>query len=98
MYVILTTKPGQFRTEPGKHLRSVEAYDYSMCGKLKAHFVIAELTGNESITIVDEAPPPVVNQIPTKLFAKYDTVEKARSELEHLMQFGSVQVALQRVV
>ena len=50
MYVILTSKPGQFRTEVVGGLRPLEAYDYLFYGHTKAHFVIAELL-NESTRI-----------------------------------------------
>ena len=43
MYVILTSKPGQFRTEVASGLRPLESYDYLFYGETKAHFVIAEL-------------------------------------------------------
>ena len=43
MYVILTSKPGQFRTEITEGLKPLEAYDYLFYGEKKAHFVIAEL-------------------------------------------------------
>ena len=43
MYVILTSKPGQFRTEIGAGLKPLDAYDYLFYGQKKAHFVIAEL-------------------------------------------------------
>ena len=43
MYVILTSKPGQFSTEIVDGLRPLEAYDYLFYGQTKAHFVIAEL-------------------------------------------------------
>jgi hypothetical protein len=97
MYLILTTKPGIFRTEPGDGLRPVEAYDYLTFGKHRARFVIAEQVGDQAVAIVDEAPPPVINRVPKKLFAKYQTIEQARAELQHLVQFGSSQVSLERV-
>ena len=97
MYLILTTKPGLFRTEPGEGLRPVETYDYMTFGKHRARFVIAEQVGDQAVAIVDEASPPVVNRIPKKIFTKYQTIEQARAELQHLVQFGSVQVSLEQV-
>ena len=43
MYVILTSKPGKFRTEAVEGVKPLEAYDYLFYGDKKAHFVIAEL-------------------------------------------------------
>jgi hypothetical protein len=95
MYVILTTKPKQFRTEVGSGIHPVEAYEYTMAGKLRARFVIAQLAGAHAVAVIDEAPPPIVNHVPLKLFAKYETIESARSELKHLVSFGSVEASLE---
>jgi hypothetical protein len=94
VYVILTSKPGQFRTEIGADLRPVEAYDYLFCGRKRAHFVIANLARDVKITIVDESSPPVVNQVPSKFLAKFKTVEAARQELKSLTRFGGMDIAL----
>lgn len=94
MYVILTSKPGQFRTELGEGMRMVEAYDYLFCGQRRAHFVIAEITRDVKVTIVDESSPPVVNHVPSKFLPKFESIEKARRELEHLASFGKMDLAL----
>ena len=96
MYVILTSKPGQFKTEIGEDMQPVEAYDYLFCGRKRAHFVIASLTRDVKITIVDESSPPVVNRVPSKFLAKFDTVEAARHELESLTRFGDMDSSLVR--
>ena len=55
MYVILTSKPGQFRTEVVDGLRPLEAYDYRFYGHVKAHFVIAELVEESTkIRVVED--------------------------------------------
>ena len=84
VYVILTSKPGQFHTEAGAGLEPVESYDYAFCGRTRARFVIARLAGPTRVRIVDETPPPAVNDIPTKFLEKFDTVESARRELQSL--------------
>lgn len=84
MYVILTSKPGQFHTEPSEGLRPVEAWHYLLDGRKRAEFVIAEITGAPRVRIVDETPPPVVNEIPSKLLERFPTLDRARSELESL--------------
>lgn len=94
MYVILTSKPGQFRTELVDGMRAVEAYDYLFCGRRRAQFVIAELTQDVKITIVDESSPPVVNHVPSKFLPKFATLEKAREELEQLVSFGDMDISL----
>ncbi len=97
MYVILTSKPGQFRTESGPGLRPVESYDYLLCGTRKARFVIAELRHDTKVTIVDETPPACVNVVPSKLLERFDTVERARGALESLTAFGRMDTTLLRL-
>ena len=94
MYVILTSKPGQFRTELVDGMRPIESYDYLFCGRKRAHFVIAELARDVKIRIVDESSPPVVNHVPSKFLPKFATLEKAREELEQLVSFGAIDSSL----
>ena len=89
MYVILTSKPGQFRTEPGEGLTPVEAYDYLFCGRKRAHFVIAELAHEVKIRIVEDAGTPVVNLVPSKFLPRFATLEQARAELAQLAGNGA---------
>jgi hypothetical protein len=94
MYVILTSKPGQFRTEPGADLQPVESYDYLFYGRKRAHFVIARVDRDTKVRIVEEGEQPAVNLVPSKFLPSFDTVEQAREELKQLAHFGSVQAAL----
>ena len=95
MFVILTSKPGQFHTEPGPGLTPVEAWDYVFCGNTRAHFVIAELTAASRVRIVDESGP--VNSVPTKFLESFDTIEDARKELRTLTTYGNMPVELKAV-
>jgi hypothetical protein len=97
MYVILTSKPGQFRTEPVDGVRPVEAYDYLFGAVAKARFVIAELLHQTKIRVIDEVEPPVLNLVPTKFLPRFDSIEAARQELSHLTAFGSIRAALRPV-
>ena len=92
MYVILSSKPGQFTTELGEGLEQVEAYDYVFYGKTKARYVIARLTRDVKVRIVDASS--AVNQIPSKMLPKFDTLEKARAELDQLAGNASLDVRL----
>jgi hypothetical protein len=94
MYVILTSKPGRFRTELVDGLRPVETYDYLFYGQKKAEFVIAELTGEVRLRVIDEAEPPVVNEVPSKFLEKFATIDAAMRELKHLTAFGSMDAVL----
>lgn len=93
-YVILTSKPGQFRTEPGPGLKLLEAYDYWFCGRVRAHFVIAELEQPTRVRVIDEAPPETVNLVPSKFLEAFDSLAAARRELDTLGRFGTMDVAL----
>lgn len=95
MYVVLTSKPGQFRTELDGAVEVLETWDYLFCGQLKARFVIARLPGEAKIRVVDETPPEVVNLVPSKFLPHFDSVEKARAELKTLAG-GGVEVRLVR--
>jgi hypothetical protein len=96
VYVILITKPGQFRTEVNDDLRPVDAYDYLFYGARKAHFVIAELlTGCTKVRVVEEGTE-IVNHVPSKFLPKFDTVERAVFELKRLTAFGRMDTALRR--
>ena len=88
MFVILTSKPGEFRTEVAQGMAPVDAYEYVCAGRKRAHFVIARLESPTRVRIVDETPPPVVNVVPSKFLPKFDSVERARAELEQLASKG----------
>ena len=94
MYVILTSKPGQFRTEITEGLEPVEAYDYLFCGTKRAHFVIAQLARDTKVKIIDETSSPVVNHVPSKFLPRFESLEQAREELRQLVSFGAMDIQL----
>jgi len=96
MYVILTTKPGHYRTETGADFHRLEAYDYEFCGRVRARFVLAELLRESRMRIVDESEVSTVNEVPTKFLQKYATLEAARAELDALCRFGGMEIRLLR--
>ncbi len=97
MYVVLTTKPGEFWTEIRDGLKAVESYDYIFYGRKRANFTIAELSDSTKIRIVEDEPPQIVNDVPSKLFEKFETLDEARSELQTLTTYGSMDIKLRRV-
>lgn len=97
MYVILTSKPGQFRTEIVDGLRPLESYDYLFYGNKKANFVIAELLNETKVRVIDESwNTPIVNNVPSKFLEKFSTAEDALKELRHLTSFGTMDTALHK--
>jgi hypothetical protein len=97
MYVILTSKPGQFRTEAARGLRPLEAYDYLFYGQTNAHFVIAELLEDSTKIRVIEDDTSIVNDVPSKFLEKFETTEQALKELRHLTSFGHMDTKLRKV-
>lgn len=102
MYVLLTNKPGEFSTQITAGLKPVESYDYIFYGRKRANFTIAEIDESASddvfrITIIEDAPPQIVNHVPSKLFEHFDTLEDARAELSTLTTFGTMDIRLERV-
>ena len=96
MYVILTSKPGQFRTEVNNGLRAVAAYDYLFYGCKKAHFVIAQLLDQGIKIRVVEDDTSIINDVPCKFLEKFETQERAFDELRHLTSFGHMDTTLLR--
>ncbi|HEX2825841.1 MAG TPA: ferredoxin [Burkholderiales bacterium] len=94
MFAIVTSKPGQFRTELADTMREVERYDYVFCGRTRASFVIAELAGDGKVRIVEESGSAAVNFVPAKLLPRFDRIESARAELEQLVRFGNLDAQL----
>lgn len=95
-YVILTSKPGQFRTELTPGLIPVETYDYQAQGRLRAQFVIAELQHETKLRVVDLADEPILNLVPSKFLPRFADLDAARAELAHLTRFRSVEAELVR--
>ncbi len=94
MFVILTSRPGEFRTESVAGVEPVESYDYLFCGRKRAEFVIARVEREVKIRIVEESGPPLVNLVPSKFLPKFATLEKARAELRELANCADLNVQL----
>lgn len=94
VYVILTTKPGVFRTEGGGDVDIIETYDYVFYGRALAQYSIARLHGETKLVVTEETPPYVVNRVPSKFLEKFASVEAARKELAHLTRYGNMESTL----
>lgn len=84
-YVILTSKPGQYRTEPAGSLVPAEAWDYVYCGRHLATFVIAAVHGDARIRVVDEADDAAVNDMPIRFLEKFPDRDTAFNALQRLV-------------
>ncbi len=95
-YVILGSKEGQYRTEPGEGMEAVERWDYLFYGRKRASFVIANLPAEGRVRVIDEAGVETLNLVPTKFLEKFDSIEAARASLEELASFGRMDIRLVR--
>ncbi len=95
MYVILTSKTGQYRTEPGPGLVPIEAWDYRFAGRHRARFVIARLDAATRVTLIEHEPPHGVNSVPSKFLPHFDSLQAARDELAQLTRFAGVDTRLE---
>ena len=94
MFVILTSKPGQYRTQANADIALCEAWDYHFCGRLLAHFAVGELLRETKVQVIEEGPGGTTNRVPSKFLERFDSLEQARQELQHLCQFGALDATL----
>lgn len=94
MYVVLTTKPGEYRSEGGEGVEIVASYEYRFYGKTKAIFSIAKVGENARVLIIEEGPNGTTNNITTRQMEKFDSVEAAYDELQSLTRFGTIDAEL----
>ncbi|AQS51580.1 MAG TPA: ferredoxin [Paenalcaligenes hominis] len=94
MYIVLTSKPGEYKTEPGPGTTVLSAYEYKFYDQTKAIFSIARIEPDSRVIITEEGEGGTVNNIPTRQMEKFDTEQEALKELEGLTKFGSIKAEL----
>ena len=96
MYTILTSKPGEFRTEVAEGMQAVETWDYALAGRRRAEFVIASFAAGlrTKVKVADASGTQSVNWVPSKFLESFDTLEEARAALRKLASFGSIDITL----
>lgn len=94
MFVILTSKPGQYDTRPNADIELLEAWDYRFYGRLRARFVIGRLLRETKVQVIEQDSCGTVNRVPSKFLERFDTLEQARRELRQLCNFGSLDAQL----
>lgn len=94
MYVILTSKPGIYRTESNGDIRVLEAWDYLLEGRVRARFQLGELLRETRVRVIEEGDMPTINTVPSKFLERFDTLEAARRELRNLCSFGTLDARL----
>lgn len=94
MYIILTSKPGIYRTEPNADIRLVETWDYVLEGCVRARFQLGELLRETRVRVIGEGDAPTVNTVPSKFLERFETLEAGRHELRQLCSFGTLDARL----
>lgn len=94
MFIVLTTKPGEYRTEAGEGTTVLSSYEYKFYNKTKAIFSIAQIEEGARVVIIEDGEGGTINSIPTRQMEKFTSVEEALNELESLTQFGSIEAEL----
>lgn len=95
MYIITTSKVGEYTTEVGDGLTLVKQYDYFFYGKKRAEFHIVKVESQTArVDITETGENAVKNTIPIKFFESFDNVLDATRELQHLAGSKSMDVAL----
>lgn len=96
-YLILTHKKGHFHTDININLVPVEQYDYLLFGIFRSRFVIVRLQQPQRITLIEDTPPYCRNEVPSKFFPSFKTLEDARQDLQQLIRSGSLDTELRQV-
>ncbi|NYT77008.1 ferredoxin [Alcaligenaceae bacterium] len=94
MYAIITSKPGQYSALVDESATIIESYEYLFYGRLKAIYQLIKMEREGRVRITEDDPPYISNSVPTKFLEKFDTLEQARAELHHLVEFGNLEADL----
>ncbi|AOB32969.1 hypothetical protein AKI39_22825 [Bordetella sp. H567] len=95
-YVVLTSKPGLYRSEPTTDVEIVETYDYVFYGRTKAVFQIARVVPGAKVRIVEDAPPHIENLVPVRVMEQFASLPDARRAVGQLANFGTLEATLVR--
>ncbi len=94
MYVILTSKPRKYVTQPNEDTELIEGWEYRLYGELQAQFKIARLLRETRVNVVELDDTSIVNRVPSKFLERFDTLEQAHAELQTLCNFGTLDAKL----
>lgn len=94
MFVILTSKPGQYKTLANADIEPLKAWDYLFYGRLQAHFVLGRLLRDTRVQVVEDDGSDTVNWVPSKFLESFGSLDSAHEELLGLCSFGSLDAKL----
>lgn len=95
MFVVITSKPGVYKSTLDASAKLIEAYNYYFYEKHLATFHLAELQGDGYVEIKEEEGG--VNRVPTKFLESFNTLEEAKAEIDELITFGNLEVRLEKI-
>lgn len=99
MYIILTSKFDEYDALPDQGICPIESYEYYFYERKKAYFTIAKVEAGaleERVSIVEVGDKGTINRVRLKFFERFDTLEKAREELNQLVSFGTIDARLEK--
>lgn len=95
MYVLITSKPGEYDAIPGDGVTPVKRFDYFFYDRKRASYVIAEVQSSSARVGIRELDEQgTCNSVPIKFFESFESVEDAEKELASLAQVGDGNVSL----
>jgi hypothetical protein len=95
MFVLITSKMGEYRAEPESGLTPVKHYDYYFYNKRKAEICIARVDSDSArVRITEAGDRGARNSIPIKFFESFDSLHNAEKELQHLASSSALDVVL----
>lgn len=97
MFVILTSKPGQYTTYTNPDIELLEVWDYLFYGRKQAQFFVGRLLRETRVRVVEADDSAIVNWVPSKFLERFDTLEQAHRELQSLCHFGNLDAKLEAV-
>lgn len=97
MYVILTSKPGQYTSYSNSDIEILEVWDYLFYGRKQAQFCIGRLLRETRVKVVEADDSAIVNWVPSKFLERFDSLKQAHQELQSLCQFGNLDAKLEAV-
>lgn len=95
MYVVVTSKPGVYKSRLNADAKIIESYDYYFYDRHLATFHLAELLGDGHVEIIEEEGG--INRVPTKFLEAFDTLKEAKAEIDELITFGNLEVRLEKI-
>lgn len=94
MIVLVTDKPGVYKTELPANIHVECAFQYVFYGECKAIFKILRTTGDGHVAIVEDEAPHYRSSIPMTLLPTYDDISLAKRDIFDLTRGNDKNIKL----